>query len=439
MTTTATLENYTLSDSSLVGEADGTVSLTNLIPSDGTFAATFGSDINGDWGDGALTATIVNGSPSADGGYLKLSGLERIAYPVGNTTNATVGCFRVKVQPQYSGTPGAQQDFCNISNGSNSNNRITMFHATDGNIKVRCYDSSGSQQLEISYAWSPTAGTDYELEFNFDGSTQRLFIDGSVVATDNTSWTRSGAGTERINIGRSAPGADFWVDWIIVFDQVQHTTTYALSDEPTATAYSTATPTATSEGFTGYWTNVTATEVGSPEYVVLVDDIPYYWTGSAWAISDGSQRNSFTVMRRWIDLLKVDNTNPTYKIRAYLVSDGDTATSTNLIVSYREGDAIATTPTACLVQGWLYDSNQNRANVPIMIRTPVSFANEEIFIQTDWQVFSTTEENGYFAGRVYESASVGGAYQFKINNRIYETIIPNQTTVSWDDLALTEL
>lgn len=95
-----------------------------------------------------------------------------------------------------------------------------------------------------------------------------------------------------------------------------------------------------------------------------------------------------------------------------------------------------TTPTFCYVSGWLYDKDSPIGSQPIYVKPKTSFMNSEIFISHSWKLFATTQEDGYFAARIYESETANVYWQFKIGNNIYETIIPNETSVLWNDLTL---
>lgn len=438
-----TAGNYTASDSDRIEVSGG---VGTLKTSGATATATYTSSLNFDWADGTLTATTT-GTPTVDGGYAKLDSGEIIEYVYtdGNIPEDNTGCIRMSVQPQYSGSPSATTYYLSCQNSGNQN-AVFIQHQTNGSLIFSVYSSSGSLSVNISSAWSPTSGQDYIFECNWDGATgaSRFFIDGTQVGiTDNTTFTRTGMTVDTMDIGRGS-SEPFWVKWFEIFDEPQNTANHTANTAgPIATRYSTASPNLlTNTAISGNILTFSATEntTGSDTvtYAIKVNGTDYYWTGSAWATSSGSaQTNTAAEINTNIPTLDTGNNDVT--IRTYLNSDDGTTTPTidSITVTYDAADQAATEPTFCYLEGYLYDYNGPVSGQLIEVRPTAGFASSEIFVSHDWQTFDTTASDGYFAGRIWESASTGNTWEFRIGTKKYRVSVPNATSAKWSDLTIT--
>ena len=98
---------------------------------------------------------------------------------IGNAS--TVGAIKLKFTPGYSGTPSVNTTIFEIKHPSANDNRIIVFHGSTGAIRLTINDDSGTV-IHSAYSlpsWSPTSGTTYELELNFNAPTGEidLFVD----------------------------------------------------------------------------------------------------------------------------------------------------------------------------------------------------------------------------------------------------------------------
>ncbi len=148
------------------------------------FLASLSSSINADFSVGSATGTAEGGA-SISGGFLDCTGNSGKAVTwaaAGNANLAYTGCFRFNVKPNYSGTPPATYTFFFNGISGSVNSRIQITHNSSGHLLVSIADPSGAPVTTDLGAWSPTAATVYEFEYDFDvavGSpAQRLFIDG---------------------------------------------------------------------------------------------------------------------------------------------------------------------------------------------------------------------------------------------------------------------
>lgn len=440
--------NYTASDSEDIGVSGGNGTLLDRIPSDGTFFCNFSSSTTANWSDGTAAPSTSSGSPTISGGYLVLDASEYVRWvggdgniPAGNT-----GCIRFVVQPQYSGNPGATQMFVISFTLGGSNDKIEIKHDTSGNLLAIIRDEAANGVVNISHAWSPTSGTDYEIELNWDGTNgaTRLFLDGTQVgSTDNSTFTRSLATSNSfLDVGLSATQA-FEMDYLVIYDAVQHTSNYTSNGEPAAVSYATDNPTLTtnttvSGGLRSFTADTTASGSDAIKFVLQVAGQDKYWTGSTWANSSSySQSNTATEINNNIQELHTGN-DPV-KIKVYLHSDDGSTTPTinEMSITYDAADASATTPTLVFLEGWLYDYNSALSGETVEVRPTVGFVNEEIFLNGAWKTFATSADDGYFSGYIYSSAGVGKTWEFRIGGKKYRAQIPDQTSVKFSDLTIT--
>lgn len=279
-------------------------------PADATFFASYNTSLNGDWGAGVLTATNTGGVLNA--GKLELLGgisSKYVDYDADlNADSQQTGCVRMKITPNYSGTPPVSQIFFRAGNNGNNNNAVGFQHMATGQIALRVFNaSSGGIIVTDIGAWSPVAGTEYEFEFNWDITTgaTRLFIDGvQLGSTIVSTGTRSGAIT-LIRVGEATTlgsnlYADFSVNSLLIFSTIQHTVDYTPGDDPASFVYveTSADLPAFEHALLGTflsYTSMTTTETASPRYSVKTGAGAFkYWNGSSWVASNGTyaQANS---------------------------------------------------------------------------------------------------------------------------------------------------
>jgi hypothetical protein len=204
------------------------------IPSNYTFVSTFSSSVNAQAGSGVLIGTPINGAAIVnsqldlahnDVRYVKYQG-------IGNVDNPQTGAVKFIYTPNYSGAPASLRVFWSIMADQLSQlNLIELYHNTTGHLHIYINSSVGGTICAASYGlWEAVAGTDYEIEFDYDitAGVNRLFIDGALFGT------LTGAGTRNTNINAFNIGTDFSTTYasdfsikdLIVFDTVQHTAAY---------------------------------------------------------------------------------------------------------------------------------------------------------------------------------------------------------------------
>jgi len=284
-------------DSAATEFVGGAVRQKDQRPSNATFFASYNLGINGNWGGGSLTATNNGGVVS--GGKLELlGGVSHKYVDYSGTSNADslqVGCIRIKVIPNYSGMPASVQSLCTLGQDASLANLIVLYHDVNGALSVAIFDSNGSILLSTGFAWSPTSGTEYEIELNWNvtsGAT-RIFIDGVQLGTTNVNTGVRDGAVNLIRVGEGtildARYANFSLNELLIFSTVQHTSNYTpgaapsdyiyLADEISLPAFSYP-----GVGSVVSFDDFTVTESNSPRYTLNGK----YWNGSAWVNSNGS-------------------------------------------------------------------------------------------------------------------------------------------------------
>ncbi len=194
--------------------------------------------------DGSAPVVTPIGSPSISApgdtnfgaGALDVTGggVDGIGYAGAQLVAAkNTGTVRLRMKPNYSGTPTTDQIFFVMFEQATGYNLVVLGHATTtGYPGIVIYNDSGSLiYFGPTTAWSSTAGTWYEFELTWDisaGGFGVVFrIDG--VTFDSTAVTDSRTGTsiDVYSVGTyGGSNADFVIDEIQVYDDVQHTADY---------------------------------------------------------------------------------------------------------------------------------------------------------------------------------------------------------------------
>lgn len=259
-------------------------------PEDADYAA--GSDAGTLVGAAAISSGKMEVAIDGSDDYIEYDGASNM--PSGNT-----GCIRFKYTPLYTGSPGLNQYIYSSSQAVNNINSFIRLMQNGTNIRIDIYDSSGVSihTSQTGNTFNPTSGQTYEFELNWDTTAgqHRLFIDGVLV-----NGVKSGTGTRGAS-GQIRLGHDYtnsvntvkaarWDD-LEIFNTVQHTANYTPS---TLQIYDSSNVDLPQFAHVGPGAIIsldgfTTTESGSPRYTMRVDANNYkYWTGSAWADSDGT-------------------------------------------------------------------------------------------------------------------------------------------------------
>ena len=346
---------FTLSDPSQIEVANGTVALKKGYIPTATFYASYNSSIDGDIGLGSLTGTAV-GQAGISSGSLNLAhnDISYVDYdPAGKDNFDQLVAVRLKIIPNYNGTPSTNQAFFgSFASSSSEVNRFQLNHdATTGELKAYVWDNTGVLVSTSGFGiFNAVAGQEYELEVNADfvnGET-RLFVDGTqfgptVVATVN----RSGVSTSTIRIGSNriaSLSSNFSVSQLALFSSIQHSSNYTVASDwlsyPQDNPYvELATAISLSSALKNFKERATYINGDLIRYLLSDDNgVTWkYWNGFAWTLSNESlaQTSTAQTISQKISLL---GPNGQFKFRAYLHSG--TGQSTPLLDELVIGDRV---------------------------------------------------------------------------------------------------
>jgi len=228
--------NYTLSVAAKLEVAGGDAALEEGLPDNGTFVANYTVDEDANYSTGSATGTLAAGA-SVSGGELVLTANGYCDYDAdGNADSQQTGCIRWQYIPGYSGSPASDRGLLVICEAAgNATNAIRIKNESSGHISLWMYGSSGIYGPTNLGAWSPTASTRYEFEFNYDltsGAT-RLFIDGVQLGSTVTATGTRSANIGLFRIGNDRDGvltSQGHFDNVVVYSTVQHTSNYTAAD-----------------------------------------------------------------------------------------------------------------------------------------------------------------------------------------------------------------
>lgn len=296
------------------------------------------SSLNLTRGAGTLVGTGT-GSPVVTSGKLDLTGalVKYVDYDADqNTDSQQSGCVRFKLTPNYTGSPSTTMVFLAINEDASSStvNRVDILQFTSGNLSARIWDSSGVKQVDITDAWSPSSGTEYEFELNWDitAGVSRFFIDGVQFSTTNAGTGVRSSAISLLRFGSDPQGvntSDFKIDDFQYFSTVQHTTDFAGEIPRTVSTYSTDDPKITLAsglsigeliGFTADIATPTNTAV---QFILNVDGQDKYWDGAAWSNSDGTFSQSNTASDINTNAPALLSASATIKVVALLNNSSD--------------------------------------------------------------------------------------------------------------------
>lgn len=292
----------------------GVAALKNQYASDVLAAATFDSTMNFLYSkNGGTTAyNAVTGGTAIVSNKLKLSSTgDDIRFAAfNNVPTAGKGCIRFRITPHYSGSPAGNQIFYqHMAQIGTTQNWCLIQHGADGNLLLYVYNGANAAKCTLSYAWSPTADTEYEIEGNYNtNGTHALYVDGSRVATTTSTDSADIRSSlisiillgEHLNDG-GAYSPNFSIQDLMIFSEQQNTgatrtTGYTVS----STKFLTSDPTITlttgiaANGLAAFDANVSASGSDGIKFHILVGAQARYWNGSAWANSDGTYAQSNT-------------------------------------------------------------------------------------------------------------------------------------------------
>ena len=278
----------------------------DLRPVSSVLAATYTSSKNLNWSTaGSLVGTDI-GAPLLSAGKLSClgggnNGVRYESADIGASGN--VGAMKIKYTPNYSGTPATNYNIFEFAPVSGNNDRMLVFHSATGTLRLSAYTSVGTAKhaaVPFGGVWSPVAGTEYEIELDWDtvAGVVRLFVNGVLNGSMPVSSYARGSDADRLYIGAGTSyfAADGYFDDALLFSTVQHTAGYTPGYTLPEFIYGASKIDGPNFTYSGLGSVLSiddgsVVETGSPRFIIGLK----YWNGSAWVVSNGTyaQANSF--------------------------------------------------------------------------------------------------------------------------------------------------
>jgi hypothetical protein len=163
------------------------------------------------------------------GASLSLTGNEvkNVVYDIRNLSTLTqLGSISFFSAFNYIGIPAENISLVDIYNGTNDNNRIRIYHSSDGKIYFEIYDQTGTKQVNINFAWS-SADTNFhhfEINFNLNDGETKAFVDGSQYgSTSSAIATRTSMATGGVYLGSGETSiTNCYLDDFVILDEILH-------------------------------------------------------------------------------------------------------------------------------------------------------------------------------------------------------------------------
>lgn len=377
------------------------------------FFSNFNVNENAVFGVGNPTGTL-GGNAVVSGGELDLTGGNAYCeYNPNNLVNLIgEGCVRVRWKPDYTGNAPAVQEICQTS--TNTSNRVHIRHNSNF-FQCNIFNSSGSLIFNMSFGWTPSTIKYYEIELNFDciGGNARVFIDGQLEDSDTGTGTRTGNTLFRLG---ASGGMNSYIDGIIIFDSVQHTSNYSPTDwtEIPLTLYPTDDPyfslnvaniNIRADQLFDFLEDVSKTGSDDIKYALGRDsEIVYYNTVSeGWETSSLSllQSNSVAEILLGKETFLNEGYGKTLDIY-FIVHSEDGSTTPEIIQVTLETDFVGEdyTPVLTTITGHLSQLDNNVTNKELFVQT-FDYVIGTNLITTSDLIPITIYPNKYFEAKLY--------------------------------------
>lgn len=462
-------------DAAKIDFAANRAKLKDQRPANALFYASFASSINGNWGSGTLAGTATGAVPTPAGTLdLRGSTLKYVSWNSDNVaTLLQVGCIRLGYIPNYSGAPSTNQAIVGKGNSSTDKNQLDIIHLDDGHLICRVYsNTSGITIFSMSAAWSPVAGTEYEIEFNFDAlngsGAARVFVNGVQLGTTATGTGSVVLGsTNQFRVGTQIGGAsltsNFQLSYLAVWDAVQHTAAYsAPSPALPETEFSMSNPSIyptvplTLDQITDLSAVVIASGSDGVKFQQLVGSTLYWWDGDEWteATADTyTEANTAAEALAHMDTLPgVDDGIFYAPVMLLHSADGSTTPELESVtVTYSFHADEPTRPNVCTVWGYILSpAGAPVANAVISAvsatpppatyvasehivaqGTPTARSNSQGYFEMDLIETETTSKQLTFSVNYGTAGVVTGTYSFG------KATVPNVPDVNFATLTFT--
>lgn len=313
-----------------------------------TFYADFSSNENGNWGNGSLTGTLENGA-TVTGGQLDLTGggAKRSVYDATSklTSDPQRGCIRVHYRPNYTGNPAATQTIFHVLKTSvDFANQIEIYHDTASAFRMSLRNSAGAIVVAgIGFSsLSMTAGNLYVIELNYDftGGQQRLFVNGNLQGGLLTYTFTRDSNQAHFQLGNDSGNTNFKVDDVILFNQVINTAAHT-GDLPytyNPTIYNSDIIILPTFSYTFpesivTFTSSAITSSGFERWTVTTGGQERYFDGANWVNSNGTYNQASTSAQIIANIASLTVGN-TIIVKMYTTNGNNQGSSDDLTITY---------------------------------------------------------------------------------------------------------
>lgn len=316
-------------------------------------------------------------------------------------------------------TLGGQSDYSNliIYNSIQHRTNYTPFQPITQTIYTTAtailpefsYSDLGSVQL-----FSAFATTDFGMPvYTLNG----LYWNGSSWVTSNGTYGQANsAAIVNTNIAALSPSNTLQINMIVQPSNTQAGISHLLLTY-TSQIYPVSAPSIapaaplTLDSMSNFVATLTHPGSTLVKFFFKIGGINYWWSGSAWAVSDGSEAESNLSSEIVANLSTLPVTEGAFVVATALLysPDGaDTPTLESLTISYDYFGPEPTPPNSCLVFGYILDEKEVPiAGATVTAINPSTYFNQG-FVIAQGQRTAVTDSEGYFAFSLIETASLSG-------------------------------
>jgi hypothetical protein len=363
-------------DSTQIEPLESSFDLLKLgVQGDEGIMAKWSTQLTGDRAIGIAGFTAFNGAAISNGKLNLSNGSNAYARNSDGNNYAQngQGCFRMKMTPGWTGNPGANQHFFDLSNNVNVFNSINLYYDPSGNWALIIASDSGTlASVVLNDPGRFTAGVECEIELNVDvvNGLHELYVDGELIFSDTSTGTYTPVlPLIGMRIGDSLIGLDAVTDYetrdFQYFSQPQHTAEFTDEIPRTVSTYSTQNPTVIDAGntiqeFAAFEANTVEPANTAIKYIMVVNGVSKYHDGSNWVESTlVTQNNTVAEVN--------DNANDLFdeiselKIKAVFENSSEESTPSLISVTiYDAGFLSQTSQYKISLTFLIYDDDQDK-------------------------------------------------------------------------------
>lgn len=180
---------------------------------------------------------------------------------------------------------------------------------------------------------------------------------------------------------------------------------------------------------------------GSDEikYILKKGTVKYYWTGSAWAVSDGTYAQANTAAEIEANKATFTDTAVTTEVIVFLHSDDGSTTPEldTLQIDYDFSGSNPDTIDTCIVWGYQIqtDADPDPQTIKIaLINDAIQYKTNITIMKEDYEI--TPDLNGYWEIELVETENMIGTqrYKFEIDGEVFDREIPNEISANFYEL-----